>query len=441
MKINTKTYFEEAKKRGLEPFVLSYSTSTETSVSVFNGEVEAQQIGTTQDISGKGIFEGKIGSFSTDAIDADTPSLLTENVLNSAKFGKEDKEENFFKGGLEYKKAETDLPDFKPATLKEIRTFALELCKKVQERDPRISKTDISISMVSAESHYENSYGVFCEDSAKTYFGYISVVCEDETKEPRSGGWSFRSFHSLDDLAKEAEKVIDLAVHSAVDFFNTKPCKSKKYKAVLAPSCVASLMPFYMSQLNAKSVHKHLSVFENKVDEKIMSDCITIEHTPHITSTGSSSYDADGYPTQDFTLIDNGVLKTYFYSVETANEENKNSNGCCAGNGNGGYFVLSLKPGTKTQEELFETMQEGIYITEISGLNSGINDQTLDFSLPCQGYLIEGGKIVKAVSMIICAGNLKELFESVVDVANDTRSRGGINTPSLFVSSLAISGE
>lgn len=441
MNINTKEYFEEAKKKGLEPFVLSYSTSTETSVEVFNNEVESQQIGTTQDISGKGLFEGKIGSFSTDAIDGDTPALLTDNVLDSARFGKEDKAENFFKGGLEYKKAETDLEDFAPATLKELREFALDLCKKVQARDPRISKTEISISMVSSYSHYENSYGVKCADSAKTFYGYISIVAEDETKEPRSGGWSFRSFHSLEDLAKEAEKVIDLAVHSAVDFFKTKPCKGKKYPVVLAPSCVASLMPFYMSQLNAKSVHKHLSVFENKIGEQIMSSDMTIEHTPHVTASASSSYDADGYPTQDFTLIQQGKLNTYFYSVETANEENAVSNGCCVGNGNGGYFVLSVKPGEKSQEELFAQMQDGIYITDISGLNSGINDQTLDFSLPCQGYLVEGGKIVKAISMIVCAGNLKNLFESVIAVGNDVRNRGGIFTPSLLVSSLAISGE
>ena len=63
MRLNLKKYFEEAKKLGLEPYQVSYSVSTEASVEVFNGEVEQQQIGTAQDISAKGIFEGKQGSF------------------------------------------------------------------------------------------------------------------------------------------------------------------------------------------------------------------------------------------------------------------------------------------------------------------------------------------------------------------------------------------
>lgn len=59
MNINTKKYFEEAKKRNLDLFSMSYSVSTETSVEIFNGEVESQQIGSSQDVSGSGLINGK----------------------------------------------------------------------------------------------------------------------------------------------------------------------------------------------------------------------------------------------------------------------------------------------------------------------------------------------------------------------------------------------
>lgn len=441
MKLNMNKYFEEAKKNQLSPFTLTFSSTTETTVEVFNGEVETQQIGTMQDIGAKALYDGKLGSFVTDAIDSETASLMAKNILESARFGREEKAENFYAGGKKYRKAPIDLPDFKPASLKEMREAALTLCKKVQEQDSRINKVTISLSMSQSDTKKGNTLGLKCGEKSKYFSGYIEIVAENEEKEPRSGGIGFYSFHSLEDLILEAEKKLSKLVSSAVDFFQTGPCASKKYKAVLDPSSVSSLLSFYMMQLNAKAVHKHLSVFENKVGEEIMSKALTIKHTPHTTCISASSYDADGYPTQDFTVIQRGVLKNYFQSYETANEEHIESNGCSDGDGNASPVVLTIKEGKKSLEDLFQTMKNGIYITSISGLNSGINAQTLDYSLPCQGYLIKDGKVDKAVSMIVCAGNLKDLFESVIAVGDDTEYQSGIFTPSILFKNFAISGK
>jgi PmbA protein len=86
-------------------------------------------------------------------------------------------------------------------------------------------------------------------------------------------------------------------------------------------------------------------------------------------------------------------------------------------------------------------MKDGLYITSVSGLNSGINGQTLDFSLPCQGYVIKDGKIEKATSMIVMAGNLKTLFNSIVALGNDIRYSAGTFAPSVLVKGISISGK
>ena len=129
MNINTKKYFEEAKKRNFDLFSLSYSVSTETSVEVFNGEVEAQQIGTSQDVSGQGLIDGKIGSYATDVIDKDTPVMMMDAICESGKFGREEKIEHFYGGGKRYRKAAVSFADFKKASLKELREAALALSK------------------------------------------------------------------------------------------------------------------------------------------------------------------------------------------------------------------------------------------------------------------------------------------------------------------------
>ncbi len=441
MIINTKKYFEEAKKRGLELFSLSYGVSTETSVEIFNGEVESQQIGSSQDVSGSGLLSGKIGSYGTDAIDKNTPKLMMDAIVESGKFGREEKKENYYGGGKRYRKAAVSSPDFKSASLKDLRDAGLQLYKKIQNKDSRLKKVTISLSMTEAETFKTNTLGLKCKEKKAFYIGYYEIVAEDEDKEPRTGGNVFFSFLSLDDLMTEADKKLDATIHEAVDFFKTGPCASKKYKAVLSQSTVADLMSFFMSQLNAKSVHKHLSVFENKLGQEIVSKKLTITHTPHVTCPEATSYDSDGYPTQDFTVIQRGVLKTYFYSVETANEDHIESNGCASGIGNGSPIVLTVKPGSKSLNDLFTKVKNGIYITSVSGLNSGINSQTLDYSLPCKGYLIKDGKVDKAVSMIVCAGNLKDLFENVIDIANDVEYHSGAFTPSMLVKNFSISGK
>ena len=441
MRLNLKKYFEEAKKLGLEPYQVSYSVSTEASVEVFNGEVEQQQIGTAQDIGAKGIFEGKQGSFATDAIDNLTPAFMANKVLESAKFGKEANADDYFKGGKKYKKAKTALKEFKPATLKELREFALELCKEVKSRDPRLDKVSIDVTMQTSESMKANSYGMKCSDKMTYFFGYISIVAQDEKGEPRSGGKSFNSPKSLEDLRKHALEAIDEAIHSAVDFFGTGPCKSKTYKTVLSRSSFGSLLGFFLGQLNAKSVQKHLSLFEGKKGSQIVSKLLTMKNMPHVTSPSASSYDADGYPTLDFTFIKNGVLEDYFYSVETANVENRESNGCSSGNGNGSPTLVVVKPGKHDLDSLFAKIKNGLYITSVSGLNSGINGQTLDFSLPCEGYIIKDGKKEGALSMMVMAGNLQNLFNSVIAVGNDIDPEQARFIPSIAVKGLAVSGK
>jgi PmbA protein len=441
MTLSINKYFEEAKKLGIEPYQVSYSTSTEASVEVHNGEVEVQQIGTTQDISAKGIYKNHQGSFSTDCIDRFTPGLMAENVLQSALFGKDAKAEDYFHGGLRYKKAKTLSKDFKPSTLKELRKFALDLCEEVKKADSRLAKVTVSVSMQTGKAQKFNSYGVKCKDEFACYFCSISVVAENEEKEPRSGYKGCSSFVSLEELWNKALERIPEAVHSAVDFFKSGPLNSKKYKVLLSRSSAAALLYSFIGQLNAKHVQQHLSLFEGKLNTQIVSKCLTMKNVPHAKSLSASSYDADGYPTQEFTFIQNGVLKDYFYSVETANKDNRQSNGCSCGNGNGAPTLVYVKPGKLDEDALFGKVGNGIYITSISGLNSGINGQTLDFSLPCEGYVIKDGKKDKAFSMMVVAGNLLDVFNQVVALGNDVDVENSRFIPSMIIKSLALSGK
>ena len=68
-----------------------------------------------------------------------------------------------------------------------------------------------------------------------------------------------------------------------------------------------------------------------------------------------------------------------------------------------------------------------------------------DFSLLCEGYLIENGKKGRPVEQITVAGNFYEVIKSIISVGNDIinlpSGEGEFFTPSVYIESLAISGD
>ena len=54
--------------------------------------------------------------------------------------------------------------------------------------------------------------------------------------------------------------------------------------------------------------------------------------------------------------------------------------------------TLYLQPGTKSEEELISSIEDGIYITEISGLHAGLDIISGDFNVQSSGFIIKDGK-------------------------------------------------
>ena len=138
-------------------------------------------------------------------------------------------------------------------------------------------------------------------------------------------------------------------------------------------------------------------------------------------------------------------MQTYLYNLTTAAKAGVES----TGNGYGGgskkgisSTFLSLKPGKKSQEELFEMAGDGVYITDVSGLHAGLNPQSGNFSLQSTGFLIENGKKGKPLDLITIGGNLLDVFRDVLEVGNDvTISPTGVSSESILIKKIAVSGK
>ena len=81
---------------------------------------------------------------------------------------------------------------------------------------------------------------------------------------------------------------------------------------------------------------------------------------------------------------------------------------------------------------------KGLLVTDMFGPQ--VNPNTGDYSVGCSGFWFEGGAQAYPVSEITIAGNILEMYRSLI-AANDLEFRGSINAPTLLVGAMTIAGD
>ena len=105
----------------------------------------------------------------------------------------------------------------------------------------------------------------------------------------------------------------------------------------------------------------------------------------------------------------------------------------------GGNHNLIIQPGELDFAGLLKKMDTGLVVTELLG--QGVNPVTGDYSRGVAGYWVAGGEIQYPVEEITIAGNLKDMFKSIVAIGNDVERRGNYRAGSVLVERMTIAGE
>ena len=105
----------------------------------------------------------------------------------------------------------------------------------------------------------------------------------------------------------------------------------------------------------------------------------------------------------------------------------------------GGVQNLTITPNAGSLDELFADMGTGLYVTELLG--QGVSLITGDYSRGAAGYWIENGRIAYPVHEITIAGNLREMFNSIIAVGNEIDTRGNVRTGPIRLAEVTIAGD
>ncbi len=162
---------------------------------------------------------------------------------------------------------------------------------------------------------------------------------------------------------------------------------------------------------------------------------------------GASSHDGEGLACRRNVLISDGVLRMFVFDTVSARRAGTTSTGSAvrggfAGTPSAGCRALVLTPGALGQDEILAAVGEGLYVQSVTGVHSGVNPVSGDFSVGAEGLLIEGGTLGQPVREVTVASTLQRMLQSVVEIGADLRWLPGVAAgQSLAIADMALSGD
>jgi PmbA protein len=309
--------------------------------------------------------------------------------------------------------------------------------------DPRIKNSDGgSFDAATGHKVLANSHG-FVGEYRRSYCS-VSAVPIAQTED---GGMQRDYWYSVArsmGCLESPEHVGKVAAERTLRRLGARKVKTAHVPIIFDQQVAASILGHIFEGINGDSVYRGASFLAGKLGQKVAADHVTvIDDGTMVGGFGTSPFDGEGIPTRRTMVIENGILKSYLLNTYTAKklglETTANASRGLAGTpgiGPGNYF---LQPGTKTPLQIISEIPEGLYVTEFLG--HGANLVTGDYSRGASGLWISGGELAYPVEEITVAGNLKEMFFNISEIANDLEFRGSMASPTIRIDGLMVGGD
>ncbi len=225
----------------------------------------------------------------------------------------------------------------------------------------------------------------------------------------------------------------------------TKPA-SGRLSIVLEPRLAAALLGVLGGTLTGQAVQRGRSPFADRMGDTIASPLLSIVDDPtDQRSIGADLFDGEGLACRRNVLIENGVLSGFLYDASSA------SRGATASTASAvrgyrstpvaGAQALVVQPGAGDTSGLVSHLTDGLLVTSMAGLHSGVNPVSGDFSVGADGIRIRGGELAEPVREITLASTIQRMLLDIDSVGDDTEwlpsGTGGVT---LVIRDTAMSG-
>jgi PmbA protein len=249
--------------------------------------------------------------------------------------------------------------------------------------------------------------------------------------------------------ALDPEAIGAEAAERALALVGARQPPSRRCPVILDAFVAASFVGFIGSMLSADAVQRGRSLFAGREGDEIADPVLALaDDATDPTGPSSSPFDGEGSPTRQTPLIEDGRLLTFLYDTRTARKAGRTTTGNAA---RGSYRTppsvgttnLTLQPGARDLDGLFREAGEGLYVTEVAGLHSGVNPVSGTFSVGASGRLVENGEAGAPVRELTIASDLVSMLQGVRALGSDARwvpFGGSVKAPPILITEMTVSG-
>lgn len=421
-----------ALEKGAQQASVSISNSRSSSVEVREEKIDKLEQAIQSGLTIRLYVDKKYSAHSTNRLKQAELARFIEQAIEGTRFLSEDEFRSLPEPDLYYKGGDEKLltldENFSKVDPQKKIDLAYAVEKEVLGKDERVISVSASYYDGFDETILITSNG-FEGDTSNSYYGlYASVSVKSDDARPESSWGESAIF--FDKLKKEQIGVT--ALDRAIKKIGQQKIGSEKMTMIVENKQVGRIFSPMISALNGGAIQQKNSFLIDKLNEKVISEKLTVVDDPFIVSgRGSKLFDYEGLATKKRPVFEKGVLKTYFIDTYYGKKLQMDPT-------SGGTTNLVFETGDKDLQGLIGSVKRGILVTGFNGGNS--NGTTGDFSFGIEGFLIENGAIKQPVSEMNITGNMLTLWSNVGEIGKDFDDNSSWLTPSIRFENVDFSG-
>jgi len=311
--------------------------------------------------------------------------------------------------------------------------LALDTEKAALEHDDRIVNSEgASFNAHTGVRVYGNSHGMLQSYLSSRYSLSCSVIAEHQEQLERD--YEYTVARDINQLAPP-HWVGENAAQKAIARLQPQKLATQEAPVIFLNDVATSLISHLTAAISGGSLYRKASFLLDHLGKQVLPDWFEIAERPHlIGQLASTPFDSEGVRTQDMEIIRNGILQTYLLTSYSGRKLGMQSTGHA-----GGIHNWLVKPNSSEKlTALLRQMNRGLLVTEVMG--QGVNLVTGDYSRGAAGFWVENGEIQYPVAEITIAGQLPDMLRNIVAVADDIEHRSNIQTGSILLEKMKISG-
>lgn len=343
------------------------------------------------------------------------------------------------------------------SSMKEMGEILLDANEQLKLKADRVQSRRASYFRDWQEVLVAASDGTFARDIRLTQSVGYNLLCADGAHRSsiakRDGNTSGSSFLRSWDYESAAEEV----ALAAGQMLYADYVESGTYPIVMANHFGGVIFHEACGHLlETTQIERNTSPFSDKKGEKIAHESLTAwDEGRSPNAFGTIDMDDEGMPAQRTLLIEKGVLKNFLADragslrtghPRTGSGRRQNYTYAAASRMRNTYIA----PGEYSNEDLFASIDKGIYCKKMGGGSVGATGQ-FNFSVE-EAYLIENGKITKPLKGAILIGEAKEIMNKISMCSQDLSLAAGfcgsisgsiyttVGQPHIKVDSITVGG-